>query len=109
MSGASEIEALLDATASAIARADFPLAADLALQIEAVLEAGGLSAAPEMLERLQRKADRNAAHLAAARRGIRSARRRVEELRRALSGLSTYDGKGRLSGLTAGGPVAGRF
>ncbi|MEO6300637.1 MAG: hypothetical protein ABIV25_14750 [Paracoccaceae bacterium] len=41
------------------------------------------------------KAQRNAACLLAAQRGIRSARLRLAEMRRAASGLVTYDRMGK--------------
>lgn len=47
------------------------------------------------LLRLQSRADRNAACLLAATRGMKSARRRLEDIRAARSGLVTYDLKGR--------------
>jgi hypothetical protein len=47
------------------------------------------------LELLRHKAQRNAACLDAAARGVRAARRRLAEIRTIESGLGTYDDKGR--------------
>jgi len=47
------------------------------------------------LDLLQQKAQRNAACLDAAARGVRAARRRLAEIRTIESGLGTYDDKGR--------------
>ncbi len=104
-----DLETLLDMAAQAIARADFGAAVEMAQMMEASLAETDLRTDPLRLSRLRQKADQNAACLLAARRGIRSARRRIEELRRSASGLATYDGMGRLAGLPLGGPVAGRF
>jgi hypothetical protein len=47
------------------------------------------------LDLLRQKAQRNAACLDAAARGVRAARRRLAEIRTIESGLGTYDDKGR--------------
>lgn len=47
------------------------------------------------LEVLRHKAQRNAACLEAAARGVRAARRRLAEIRMIESGSGTYDDKGR--------------
>jgi hypothetical protein len=47
------------------------------------------------LDLLRDKAQRNAACLDAAARGVRAARRRLTEIRTMESGLGTYDDKGR--------------
>ena len=47
------------------------------------------------LDLLRHKAQRNAACLDAAARGVRAARRRLAEIRTIESGLGTYDDKGR--------------
>ena len=47
------------------------------------------------LDLLRHKAQRNAACLDAAARGVRAARRRLSEIRMIESGLGTYDDKGR--------------
>lgn len=51
------------------------------------------------LMRLKAKAARNAACLQAAARGLRAARRRIEEVQTARQGLGTYDSKGKRAGL----------
>ena len=50
---------------------------------------------PAGLDLLRHKAQRNAACLDAAARGVRAARRRLAEIRTIESGLGTYDDKGR--------------
>ena len=47
------------------------------------------------LDLLRHKAQRNAACLDAAARGVRAARRRLAEIRTIETGLGTYDDKGR--------------
>ncbi len=61
------------------------------------------------LQIIRRKADRNAATLSAVQRGIRSAVRRLTDIKSAANGLVTYDRAGRkLEQQTAHG-LAARF
>lgn len=100
---------LLETTRKAIARADFAAAAALVPALEQALAA--LPARPDTarLAKLKAMAERNALCLDAARKGLRAARRRMEEVRRAARGVQTYDNGGRLSDIPLGGVTAGRF
>jgi hypothetical protein len=89
------LEALLDQVYAAVMKADYPALDGIDDQIAAHLTELGAPRDTALLARLQQKAARNAICLQAAGRGIRSAVRRLEEVRRANLGLATYDGKGR--------------
>ena len=68
------------------------------------------AATGERLAGLRQKAERNAACLKAAARGLRSARRRIAEVRAAASGLAAYDAQGqRLEAAAATARVNRRF
>lgn len=103
------LEILLDDMAERVRQADFQALARLTPQLEAAMAVLPAGAAPALMGRLQRKAEENAQLLDAARRGLRAARRRLEETRRVGAGLQTYDGKGRRADIVPGGPTAGRF
>lgn len=103
------LETLLEDMAERVRRADFPALALLAPQLEAALTGFGGAVDPAVMWRLRRKAEENAQLLEAARRGLRAARRRIEETRRAGAALQTYDGKGRRAEIIPSGPTAGRF
>jgi flagellar biosynthesis/type III secretory pathway chaperone len=97
--------ALLEAEVEALRRFDFSDLDAIAMRKADLLDA--LMAAqppdPKALERLRASAWRNGILLQAAGRGIRSARRRLAELRRA-SAPETYDALGHRNGL---GPATG--
>ena len=61
------------------------------------------------VQMIRRKAERNAAVLQAAQKGIRSARRRLAEIRETAAGLVTYDRAGRRSELGEGRNLAQRL
>lgn len=103
------LEPLLDELRARVRVADFSALASLAPQIEAALAATDRPMDAGSLQRLKAKADANAGLLDAARSGLRAARRRLEETRRAAQGLQTYDVKGRRADITPIGPTAGRF
>lgn len=95
--GGGPLLAVLDRLHAAVMRGDLASLAVLAAEVEAQLPDG---AAPVPLpqpaaERLRHAALRNAACLEAAARGVRAARRRLEETRAAAQGLRTYDMAGR--------------
>jgi hypothetical protein len=72
--------------------------------------AAGTAATGERLARLRQKAERNAVCLKAAARGLRSARRRIAEVRAAATGLSAYDAQGqRLDAAAAAARISRRF
>ena len=55
----------------------------------------GVPVSEKVLAGLRRKAERNAACLKGAARGLRSAHRRIAEVRAAATGLGAYDAKGK--------------
>ena len=91
---------LLERSRRAVARADYVQAAALAAEMEAALDALPKLRDPAPLQRLREMAAQNALFLAAARKGLRAAMRRLEEIRRVSAGGQTYDGEGRLSNLS---------
>jgi hypothetical protein len=91
----------LQALRRALRQADYPALAALAAELEAALPAA--AALPETaLRALRAEAEQTAACLAAARSGLRAARRRMAEIRAASDGLSTYDRHGRSARQAAG-------
>lgn len=90
--------------------------ADLAAalsDLEAALGGAPVAGVPvgeRTLAGLRRKAERNAACLKGAARGLRSARRRIAEVRAAATGLGAYDARGqRLDAATVAARVNRRF
>lgn len=104
-----ELEVLLDDLSASVRAADFAALSRLAPRIEAALT--DMQTPPDIaaLRRLKAKADQNASLLDAARRGVRSARLRLDEVRRAAQNLQTYDVKGRRANIAPAGTTAGRF
>ncbi len=98
------LEDLLDAVHRALLAGDLAALPPLAERIETAMVA--LPAGADA-HGLQTRARRNALLLEAAGRGLRAARRRLEELRGAAR-LSTYDHAGRRLTLGGAGQVARR-
>ena len=88
-------EQVLDQMHAAILAADFPALAILGPQLEVALNGMGQTGNPVFLQTIQRKAERNAACLMAAARGVRSALRRLAEVQGTGTGFVTYDGSGK--------------
>jgi hypothetical protein len=107
--GETEIEVLLDLAHSAAISAQFATLAGLAPQLEQALARFDPQRDAALLDRVRRKAARNAACLLAAGRGVRAAVRRIEEVRRAASGLVTYDGRGKRAVSGSTGTLSQRF
>lgn len=105
----THLEQLLSSLRAHIVRAEFSAAAAVSSQIEATLDAMTARPDPPTLHRLKSMAERNNSLIEAARRGIRSARCRVEEVRSAASGIQTYDGGGKRRDISLLGRTAGRF
>lgn len=103
------LEGLLDQTFAALMAADYAALDGLDSAIASALDQAGPPRDKAQLLRLQDKAARNALCLKAAGRGIRSAVRRLEEVRRAAAGLATYDGKGKRIQTGAPGRLSARF
>ena len=100
---------VLDRMHSAILTADFRALAELSAQLEMALLGVGQIGEPGALAAIQTKAERNAACLLAAGRGVRSALRRMAEVQGAGAALITYDGSGKRAELGATGQLARRF
>ncbi|MGL6210253.1 MAG: hypothetical protein ACRC14_10545 [Paracoccaceae bacterium] len=85
---------LLDQAHLALRQADYAKLGGLTVAIE--VELARLETVQDLagLARVQQRATRNAACLLSAQRGLRAARRRVEEIKRARSGLVTYGPSG---------------
>lgn len=104
------LEGMLQAVNSAVKRADFECLARLAPALDAALaDIETNHTPPPQLARILRAAEHNALLLEAARRGLRAARRRIEDTRRASSGLQTYDVRGQRADIVTGSKTAGRF
>jgi hypothetical protein len=86
---------LLDRIHSAILVADFALLEQLTPALETSMAAARTMRETALLAQIQAKAERNAACLMAAGRGVRAAQRRLTEIRDAAQGFSTYNGRGQ--------------
>ncbi|MGB8814322.1 MAG: hypothetical protein WCC57_14180 [Paracoccaceae bacterium] len=93
-SGAA-LERLLDGMHRAVLSGDLEALAPMGSEVEAMLGAMSPLSDQDLAERLRRKAERNAACLKAAARGVRAAQRRVAEIKTVKLGLVTYDGRGK--------------
>ena len=85
---------LLDRIHSAILVADFALLEHLSPALETSMAATQTMRGSALLTQIKAKAERNAACLVAAGRGVRAAQRRLAEIRDAAQGFSTYNGRG---------------
>jgi hypothetical protein len=94
------LEAALDAAFDALVRGDLDGVASTYALTESILADLRLTDAA-VGRRLQSKAERNAACLLAAGRGVRAARRRMEEIG-PNARSETYDARGRKSSLLVG-------
>lgn len=90
-----QMATLLDLVHEALIAADYGRLGPLTTEISAELDLLEGRRDTAALKRVHIKARRNEACLLAAQRGFRAARRRVEEIKAARSGLVTYDTKGR--------------
>ncbi|MEO8240665.1 MAG: hypothetical protein ABI832_00060 [bacterium] len=86
---------LLDQVYVALLQSNYGDLGDLADRLERELQAPSGPMTEVALRIIQRKAERNAACLLAAQRGIKAARRRLADIRQTASGLVTYDRSGR--------------
>ena len=86
---------LLDQIHSAILVANFDLLEQLTPALETSMMAIPSMTQTSLLAAIKAKAERNAACLMAAGRGVRAAQRRVAEIRDAAAGFSTYDTRGK--------------
>ena len=98
----------LDAIRNALRAGDYAALAELAAQLDAAVDhMRGLTAAEA--HNLRQRAAETATFLAAARNGIRAARRRVDEVTGGPAALSTYDRDGRRSQAVQGGAAPKRL
>lgn len=86
---------LLDEVHKALVRRDYAALPALTVALAAELDHPSENLDQTALHVIRRKADRNAATLSAVQRGIKSAVRRLTEIRSASNGLVTYDRTGR--------------
>jgi len=100
----TEAETTLDAVMAALKTGDLAGLGALVPRLE-----GALAADPAGLARLQRRGAEVAACLAAAGRGLQSARQRLADLRRGGAVLRTYDRAGRHCDIAAPAMPARRF
>ena len=100
---------LLDAVYQALLRSDYAVLGKLSEDLERELQKPSGRITDADLQMISRKAERNAAVLLAAQKGIRSARRRLSEIRETASGLVTYDRSGRRAEVSEGRNLAQRL
>lgn len=106
---ASHALKLLDQAYEAILKSDYAALPDLSARLEQAMDTAATTLGEEALRRIRQKASRNAVVLLAAQRGIRSARRRLEEVREAASGLTTYDRQGKRAAVSEARQLAQRL
>lgn len=103
------LQSLLDRVDDAVTRADLADLTELAGAMEQAMQEFDPAADPRALRLLSDRAGRIASRLDAARRGVQSARRRLQEIRAACE-LRTYDRTGRAQNLSTGPqPTSRRF
>ena len=86
---------LLDEVHAALSKRDYAALPGLSAALAAELDHPSEKLDQAALQVIRRKADRNAATLIAIQRGIRSAVRRLTEIKSVSNGLVTYDRAGR--------------
>lgn len=95
MDDAGGIAGLLDRQFDALIRGDLAGLEESGHGLAAAITRIDASPSQAEIGAIQERAARNAACLAAALRGVRAARRRLEEIAAAGKGLDTYDAFGR--------------
>lgn len=100
---------LLDQTYEALLSGAFATLPELAQRLEQQLQGTAQDLTEAELRLVRQKADRNAVVLLAAQRGVRSARRRVAEIRTAAAGLVTYDRSGKRAEVSESRALAQRL
>ena len=102
------LTALLDEVYDRLRRGDLSDLPLLAAQMQEAEDSARQAGAAELLE-IRRLAERNARTMVSARRGIKAARRRVNEVISAARGLVTYDARGQRVEENEGRTLAKRF
>jgi predicted membrane metal-binding protein len=105
----SQAETLLDQIHQAILAADFAALMVLSPELERAFAGAAQQREVAVLRRLKTKAERNAACLLAAGRGVRAAKNRITELREISAGSHTYNGRGQRTDLGTNPRLMGRF
>ena len=100
---------LLDLVYEAILISDYEALPALSANLERELHGPSDKITEIGLQTIRRKAERNAAVLLAAQKGIRSAQRRLTEIRQTATGLVTYDRSGRRAEVSEGQNLAQRL
>lgn len=100
---------LLDLAYEALLKSDFAALGGLSERLERELARGAARFGEAELRAIRQKANRNAVVLLAAQRGIRSARRRLEEIRDTAQGLVTYDRSGKRASVSEHRSLAQRL
>jgi hypothetical protein len=100
---------LLDQVYAALLKSDYAALAGLSARLEKEMQTPSEKLTEARLRIITRKAERNAACLLAAQRGIKAARRRLSEIRSSGAGLVTYDRSGRRAEVTEGRNLAQRL
>lgn len=101
--------AVLDAIYAALLRSDLDALPGLTERLELDLSRHYPTFGERALRQIRQKADRNAVVLLAAQRGIRAARRRIDDIRSASAGLVTYDRSGKRAEVSEQRSLAQRF
>lgn len=91
----AHLETALEESFTMIRQGDLGRIGALTEQVETGLAALSAARNPERVERILALARRNETCLAAARRGILAARRRLADLEEIAAGTLTYDGQGQ--------------
>lgn len=100
---------LLDQVYTALLQSDYGALPGLTARLDRELQTPSEPLTEARLQIIHRRAERNAACLLAAQRGIRAARRRLAEIRSTASGLVTYDRSGRRAEVSEPRNLAHRF
>ena len=100
---------LLDAVHAALQQRNYSALAELSRALEQELAHPATPLTGAALAIIHQKAQRNAATLLAVQRGIRSALRRIAEVKSASTGLVTYDLNGKRLQNAGGTGLAARF
>ena len=100
---------LLDLVYQAMLVSDYDALPALSASLEQELDGPSAKITEIGLQTIRQKAARNAAILLAAQKGIRSAQRRLDELRQAALGLVTYDRSGRRAEVSEGRSLTQRL
>ena len=93
----TQVEGLMDALHAALLAADYDAVAQLSPALDAALANLPQHLDEKALQRLQRKAERNATSAGAAAKGVRAAIQRLKDVKQIASGMVTYDENGQRS------------